>query len=82
VIGCDSESLDGPVAPMIEALRAGKKDQFFPIHYAGRAREFCLIHKMDLSSLQCTHGFKVAAFPIKLERCGAAWTRAVALVPK
>lgn len=80
VVGSDSESLDGPVAPMVEALRTGKKDQFFPIHYAGREREFCLIHKMDLHSLSCTHGFKVAAFPIKLERCGAAWTRAVAIV--
>ena len=67
---------------MIDALRGGKKEQFYPIHYAGRGREFCLIHKMDLSSLQCTHGFKVVAFPIKLERCGASWTRAVALVPR
>jgi len=82
VIGCDCESLDGPISPMVEALRAGKKDQFFPVHYAGREREFCLIHKMDLSSLPCTHGFKVVALPIKLERCSAAWTRAVALVPE
>ena len=81
VIGCDSELLDGPITPMVEALRAGVKDQFFPIHYAGRVREFCLIHKMDLSSLPSTHGFKVVAFPIKLERCSAAWTRAVALLP-
>ena len=82
MIGCDSESLDGPVTPMVEALRAGRKDDFYPIHYAGREREFCLIHKMDLSSLPFTHGFKVVAFPIKLEHCSAAWTRAVALVTK
>jgi kynurenine formamidase len=75
VIGCDAESLDGPVSPMLEALRSGKKESFFPIHYAGRAREFCLIHKMDLSSLPCTYGFKVVAFPVKLERCSASWTR-------
>ena len=80
VVGCDSESLDGPVAPMLEALRAGRKKAFFPIHYAGREREFCLIHKMDLSGLLRPHGFKVAAFPVKLANCGAAWTRAVALV--
>jgi kynurenine formamidase len=80
VIGCDSESLDGPVAPMLESLRAGRHKDFFPIHYAGREREFCLIHKMDLSGLPLPHGFKVAAFPVKLESCGAAWTRAVALV--
>lgn len=81
VVGCDAESLDGPVRPMVEALRAGKREKFFPIHYVGREREFCLIQKMDLSGLPRPHGFKIAAFPIKLEGCGAAWTRAVALVP-
>jgi len=79
-IGCDAESLEGPVAPMLEALRAGRPEQFFPLHYAGRDRPFCFIEKMDLSGLTRPTGFKVAAFPIKLERCGAAWTRAVAFV--
>jgi kynurenine formamidase len=82
VIGCDAESLDGPAEAMIAALRAGQKERFYPIHQAGRTREFCLIHKMDLSALPRPHGFKIAAFPIKLEKCSAAWTRAVALVPK
>jgi kynurenine formamidase len=81
VIGCDAESLDGPSRPMLEALRAGKRESFFPIHYAAREREFCLIHKMNLSGLPRSLGFKIAAFPIKLEGCGAAWTRAVALMP-
>jgi len=81
VIGCDAESLDGPLAPMLEALRSGKREKFYPVHYAGREREFCLIHKMSLSGLPQAAGFKVAAFPIKLEGCGAAWTRAVALMP-
>lgn len=82
VIGCDAASLDGPAAAMVEALRAGRPEKFFPIHYHGREREFCLIEKMDLRGLVWPHGFKIAAFPIKLEGCGAAWTRAVALVPK
>ena len=81
VIGCDAESLDGPAQPMVEALRNGKPANFYPIHYAAREREFCLIHKMNLSGLPQASGFKVAAFPIKLEGCGAAWTRAVALMP-
>jgi kynurenine formamidase len=80
VIGCDAESLDGPVGPMVEALKGGNQEGFFPIHYAGREREFCLIEKMDLRALQRPHGFKVAAFPIKLEGCSAAWARAVALM--
>ncbi len=82
VIGCDQESLEGPVGPMIELLRGGDAPALYPIHYAGREREFCLIEKMDLSSLRQATGFKVAAFPIKLERSGASWTRAVALVRK
>jgi kynurenine formamidase len=80
VIGCDAESLDGPSGPMVEAARAGRPEALFPIHYLGRDREFCLIHKLDLSRLDRQRGFKVAAFPVKLEGCGAAWTRAVALV--
>lgn len=65
---------------MVERLRAGDSEAFFPIYRAGREREFCLIQKMDLHALPRPHGFKVAAFPIKLEALSAAWTRAVALV--
>jgi kynurenine formamidase len=80
VVGTDAETLDGPLAPMLEALRAGNPDAFYPVQYAGREREFCLIPKMDLRGLPRPHDFKVAAFPIKLEGASAAWTRAVALV--
>jgi kynurenine formamidase len=80
LIGCDAESLDGPVGPMAEALKSGKQENFFPVHYAGRDREFCLVHKLNLSGLPGARGFKVAAFPVKIEGCGASWTRAVALV--
>jgi ABC-type Fe3+ transport system permease subunit len=37
---------------MVEALRAGKKEKFFPIHYAGREREFCLIKWVASHSLR------------------------------
>ena len=80
VVGCDQESLEGPLGPMVKALRAGDTSSLYPIHYAGRDREFCLVEKMDLSKLPRPNGFKVAAFPIKLERSGASWTRAVALL--
>jgi kynurenine formamidase len=79
-LGCDAESLEGPTAPMLERLRAGRPEEFFPLHYAGRDRPFCFIEKMDLSGLSHPTGFKLAAFPIKLEGGGAAWTRAVAFV--
>jgi cyclase len=82
VIGCDAESLDGPLPPMLEQARAGRREALYPLHYAGREREFALIEKMDLSKLPRPTGFKVAAMPIKLERTGGAWTRAVALFKK
>ncbi len=82
VVGCDQESLEGPLGPMLEGVRTGDAGALYPIHYLGREREFCLIEKMDLSGLARPTGFKVAAFPIKLERAGASWTRAVALVRK
>jgi len=82
VVGCDQESLEGPLGPMVDALRDGDPAALYPIHYAGREREFCLIEKMDLSKLPWPTGFKVAAFPIKLERSGASWTRAVALIKR
>ncbi len=59
-----------------------RSEAFFPVHYAGREREFCLIHKLHLAGLPRPTGFKVVAFPIKMEGCGGAWTRAVALVPQ
>jgi cyclase len=65
---------------MAEALKSGKQENFFPVHYAGRDREFCLVHKLNLSGLPGARGFKVAAFPVKIEGCGASRTRAVALV--
>jgi kynurenine formamidase len=81
-VGCDSESLDGPLQPMVEALRGGGQEAFYPIHYLGRQRDFCLIEKMDLGGLTRPSGFKIAAFPIKLEGCSASWARAVALLPE
>jgi kynurenine formamidase len=82
VVGCDQESLEGPLAPMMQAFRSGDREALYPVHYLGRERDFCLIEKMDLSRLSRKTGFKVAAFPIKLERSSASWTRAVALVRK
>jgi kynurenine formamidase len=37
---------------------------------------------MDLGGLTRPSGFKIAAFPIKLEGCSASWARAVALLPE
>ena len=50
------------------------------MHYAGRDKEYLHIEKLsNLKSLSKPHGFKVAAFPIKVEGGTGGWTRAVAI---
>ena len=84
VVGIDAESLDGPVEPMVDALRAGRPAEFFPVQQLGRERDLCVVNKLDLRGLvgRAPSGFKVSVFPIKIEGVSAAWTRAVALFPR
>jgi kynurenine formamidase len=79
-IGIDTNSLDLPIGVCVERLRAGDLDGFLPCHYLGRRREYLQIEKLaNLDRLPPT-GFVVLAFPVLIEGCGGAWTRAVALV--
>jgi cyclase len=79
-VGTDTASLDGPLPPMIAALRDGRPDAFFPVAYLAREAEAVVIGQLDLEGLDVQRGFKIAAFPVKLEGGGAAWCRAVAFV--
>jgi kynurenine formamidase len=57
--------------------------QFFPAHFAGRAREHMHLEKLtNLGALPRPHGFFFAAYPIKLRGGSAGWVRPVALVPR
>lgn len=80
VVGTDAFTLDIPIPLMVEELRKGNRGAFFPVHYAGRDKEYLHIEKLsNLKSLSKPHGFKVAAFPIKVEGGTGGWTRAVAI---
>jgi len=49
-------------------------------HKAGRHIGYCHIEKLhNLEALPST-GFRVACFPVKIERASAGWTRAVAII--
>lgn len=83
VIGVDTFGFDAPFGKMLENYKdTGNKKFLWPAHILGRKREYCQIERLtNLKSIPIEHGFKVICFPIKVARCGAGWSRAVAQVP-
>ena len=80
LIATDAFTLDLPIPQMVEGLKKGNQHGFFPIHYAGREREYIHAEKLsNLKGLSQPHGFKVAMFPIKIDGGSGAWARAVAI---
>ena len=80
MIGTDSVTLDMPHRIMTERFNGGNTTAWFPVHYVGREREYIMIEKLaNLDKLPKRFGFKVAAFPVKIERGSGGWCRAVAL---
>lgn len=81
-IGIDGWGLDRPVKKMVESFHeTGRKKDLWPSHFYGRRREYLQIEKMaNLDQLPAPTGFKVAFFPVKIERGSAGWTRAVAII--
>ena len=81
MIGTDAWTLDRPVPRMAEDLKRGNPGAFFPVHYAGRDREYSHAEKIsNLKGLPRPTGFRVAMFPIKIEDGTGAWARAAAIV--
>jgi len=81
VMGIDAWGWDRAHDVMINDLKAGKKEQFWESHYLGKDREYCHLERLaNLDKIPIPHGFKVAAFPIKIEEASAGWVRAVAIV--
>jgi cyclase len=66
---------------MGEAFRKGDPNALWPSHIYGRQREYLQIEKLaNLDQLPRPVGFKLCAFPVKIEGGSAAWTRAVAIL--
>jgi kynurenine formamidase len=81
VTGTDAWGWDRPIEIMAKELKAGKKDSFWEAHFLGKEKEYCHIERMaNLDKLPKPFGFKVAAFPIKIEKASAGWVRAVAIL--
>ena len=82
VIGIDAWTLDRPFAAMAADFAAsGDGRVLWPAHFAGITRSYCQIEKLaNLDRIGRSHGFKVAAFPVKIARASAAFARVVAFV--
>lgn len=81
MVGIDAFGWDNPFSCMVADFKAGKRDALWPSHFFGREREYLQIEKLtNLEKIPSPTGFKVAAFPILVERASAAWCRAVAIV--
>lgn len=81
VMGIDAWGWDRSLGAMIDDLKAGNKEQFWESHYLGKEIEYCHMERLcNLDKIPVPYGFKVAAFPIKIEGASAGWVRAVAIL--
>ena len=82
VIGIDAFGFDRPFSAMAEDFRRTGDGRFiWPAHFAGITRSYCQIEKLaNLDAIGRPHGFKVAAFPVKIQRASAGFARVVAFV--
>jgi len=81
VMGIDAWGWDRPFEVMVDEVKRGIKGRVWEAHYTGKEREYCHLENLtNLESIPRPFGFKVAVFPIKVERASGAWVRAVAFV--
>ncbi len=81
VMGIDSWGFDAPIAMMAEEYKRGNRENFFSAHFVGREKEYVHIEKLaNLDKIPKPYGFKVAAFPVKIEGGSGGWVRAVAII--
>ena len=81
VMGSDTYTFERPMKFMLEDYKKGKREALWPSHFLGR--ELLHIHMEGMANLDkipVPYGFKVAAFPIKIQRASGAWVRPVAII--
>lgn len=81
VMGIDAWGWDRPFTVMAEEYKKGVRGNLWAAHFVGRETEYCHIEKLaNLDKIPKPHGFKVVAFPIKIDRASAGWVRPVAII--
>jgi len=81
IFGVDTMGIDRPYQFMMQNFLKTKNSKYlWPAHFYGRKREFIHIERLaNLGSLPDS-GFKVACFPVKIRKTGAAWARVVGII--
>lgn len=81
VIGTDTWGFDRPFNDMVKNYLNNKnKETLWPLHLAGRDKEYCHIEKLtNLDKIPIPYGFKIACFPVNIKGASAGWIRAVAI---
>lgn len=80
MMGIDAWGWDRPFDVMAEEYKSGIKNRLWAAHFAGAKKEYCHIEKLTNLDKLPPFGFKVACFPVKIEKASAGWTRAVAII--
>ncbi|MBI4252401.1 MAG: cyclase family protein [Candidatus Tectomicrobia bacterium] len=82
IIGIDAFGYDRPFSFQIPEFKAGDRRALMPCHHIlGRRREYLQIEQMaNMGKIPKPHGFKIACFPVNVEKASGAWVRPVAIV--
>lgn len=82
IVGTDAWSWDRPL-PFIAKEFSQTKDSslIWEAHFAGIEREYYHMEKLANLDKLPPFGFKVACFPIKIEKASAGWVRPIAILP-
>ncbi len=80
VTGTDGWSWDAPFSHTAKRFaETGDASLIWEGHKAGREIGYCHMEKLSNLEALPAFGFKVACFPVKIEKASAGWTRAVAI---
>ena len=81
LIGIDAWGIDRPFDVMIKEAKEGNKEQLWESHFYGLENEYLQIERLsNLEAIPINFGFKVYAFPVKIENASAGWSRVVAII--
>lgn len=82
VMGTDGWGWDIPFYLQAEEYKKNPRDGvLWAAHFVGKEKEYCQIEKLaNLDQIPKPYGFKVAAFPVKIEGASAGWVRPVAII--
>lgn len=79
LMGIDAWGFDRPFDVMVEEAKEGNHKQLWEAHFYGKEQSYLHIEKLsNLDKLPEPYGFRVFAFPYKLDNASAGWSRVVA----